>query len=250
MELSNLSIIIGISLFALIFMIYTNVSKDLTTKSYIATTYMYIFSAFLFIILLNERKILPELRHSLKMIALCFLTIILIIVLNITSQNNQILKHIIWGAFIVCIGIISKPVVDLAIESNILNKVLISVSSMFLVMTYFAYTKPLDFFDSWYPYLYTGIIGLIVSQLSNIIFSNLDKPSGFFTRDWYISIFAVLLFNGFLLYDTQKIIKDGKILDYLCQGKNNLKCANYPDKSMNVILDLLNLFTHTTNIMK
>lgn len=249
MELSNLSIIIGIALFAMIFMIYTNVSKNLTTQSYIATTYMYIFSAFLFIILLNERKLLPELSHSLKLIALCFLTIILIIVLNSISQNNQALKHIIWSAFIVCIGIMSKPIVDIAIERNILNKVLISVGSMFIVMSYFAYTKPLDFFDSWYPCLYTGLIGLIVSQLTNILFSDLDN-TGFLSRDWYFSVFAVFLFNGFLLYDTQKIIKDGKILDYVCQGKDNLKCANYPDKSMSVILDLLNLFTHTTNIMK
>lgn len=250
MKLSNTSIIIGVSLLALIYMIYSNISKNLTTKSYILTTYMYVFSAFLFIILLNERNLLPELTHSLKIIALCFLSIILIIVLNSISQKNQVLKHVVWIGFVACIAMMSKPVVDLAIKQNILNKVLISVGSMFLVMSYLAYTKPLDYFNSWYPYLYTSLIGLIVAQLSNIIFSDLNKPSGFLSRDWYISVFAVLVFNGFLLYDTQKIIKDGVKLDYICQGKDNLTCASYPDKSMNIILDLLNLFTSTTNIMK
>lgn len=250
MELSNISIIISVSLFALIYMIYNNVSQELTQKSYIITTYMYIFSAFLFIILLNEQKILPELRHQIKFIALCFLSFILIISLSLTSQENQFMKHLIWGAFIVCLAIMSKPVVDLARQQNILNKVLISVSSMFLVMTFFAYTKPLDYFNSWYPYLYTGLIGIIVTQLVNIIFSDLDNPSGFFSRDWFISLFVVLLFNGFLLYDTQKIINEGVILEYRCNGYDNLKCASYPDKTMHIILDLLNLFTSTTNIMQ
>jgi FtsH-binding integral membrane protein len=250
MKLSNASIIIGVSLIALIYMIYSNVSKNLTTKSYIMTTYMYVFSAFLFIVLLNECKLLPEISHSLKIIALCFLSIILIISLNLISKDNQLFKHIIWIGFIACVAMLSKPVVDLAVKQNILNKVLISVGSMFLVMSYLAYTKPLDYFNSWYPYLYTSLIGLLASQLSNIIFSNLDEPSGFLSRDWYISAFAVLVFNGFLLYDTQKILKEGLVLDYICQGQDNLSCASYPDKSMNIILDLLNLFTNTTNIMK
>ena len=92
--------------------------------------------------------------------------------------------------------------------------------------------KPLTYFDSWEPYLISGLIGIIVSRLFNFIFIfifiDLNYSKGFNGRDWIISIFTVVLFNGFLLYDTQKIIKEGIILDKNCVGKDNLSCADYP----------------------
>lgn len=250
MNISNLSLLISLSLFTLVFMIYQNISQDLTAKSYIAATYMYIFFAFLLIILINEEKLVPDLRHSVKFMALAFLMIILTVILHFIPKENQLLKHVVWFGLIVIMGIILNPVYEIAKNENILNKVLLTISVMFIVMTYFAYTKPLSYFDSWYPYLYSGLIGLIVSRLSNIIFSDLDNPSGFYSRDFLISIVSVLIFNGFLAYDTQKIVKDGVKLNSVCQGKNNLECADYPTKSLDIILDMLNLFVNTTSVYR
>jgi FtsH-binding integral membrane protein len=250
MEISNLSIIIALSLFTLVFVIYNNVSNQLTTESYIATTYMYIFFAFLFIILVNEENLVPDLRHNIKLVAMCILMLILTVTLHAISQENQVLKHIVWVALIWMMAIILNPIYNLAKEENILNKVMVTIGVMFIVMSYFAYTKPLTYFDSWYPYLYSGLIGIIVSRLLNIIFSDLNNPGGFFSRDWMISIITVLIFNGFLLYDTQKIIKEGKVLNYVCKGKQNLSCADYPTKSLSIILDMINLFVNMTNIYR
>jgi FtsH-binding integral membrane protein len=250
MEISNLSIIITLSLFTLVFMIYRNITSQLATETYIATTYMYIFFAFLFIILVNEQNLVPDLRHNIKFIAICILMFILTVTLHMISPQNQALKHIIWIVLIWTMAIVLNPIYDLAKEENILNKVMFTVGAMFIVMSYFAYTKPITYFDSWYPYLYSGLIGVIVSRLVNVIFSDLDNPSGFFNRDWIISIVTVLLFNGFLLYDTQKIIKEGKVLNFVCKGRDNLSCADYTTKSLSVILDMLNLFVNTTNIYR
>lgn len=246
MDINNLSIIIFITLFALIFMIYYNVSKELTTKSYIGTTYMYIFCAFLFIILINEENLVPNLKYGIKFMAIAILMIMLITSLSFIDPKKQIIKHIIWLALIWLIAVVLNPVYKYTKNENILNKVLFTVCSMFLVMTYFAYTKPITYFDSWEPYLISGLIGIFVSRLVNIIVSDLDKPKGFFERDFIISIVSVVIFNGFLLYDTQKLLKEGLIFDQICKGKDNLVCADYPIKSMNIILDIVNLFTNTS----
>jgi len=250
-NISNRSTLIAITLLLLLIVIYGNVSEQLTLKSYIVTNYMYIFYAFLLIIFLNEEKIVPEIRYGIKLMGLFILTLILITLLHTTSKQNQPIKHLIWFIFIVCMATMLKPIFDIAKDENILNMVLIRVGVMFLVMTYFAYSRPISFYDSWYPLLYGGLISLIVSRLMNFVFSDIDSPStGFFSREFVISTIAVFLFNGFLLYDTQKIIKEGIILNFVCKGKDHLSCADYPVKSMSIILDIINLFSSTTSISR
>ncbi len=247
-NISNFSVVVTVSLFALIYIIYHNVSTQLTTKNYILTTYMYIFFAFLLIIFINEEQLVPELKHGIKYIALFILMLILITALGMTDSKNQIMKHVLWVGFIVTIATFLNPVYNYAKRENILNRTLFTIASMFLVMTWFAYMKPLNYFNSWEPYLISGLVGIIVSRLVNIILSDLDYPSGFLVRDWIISIVTVILFNGFLLYDTQKILQEGTVLNKICIGRDNLECADYPVKSMNVIMDMVNLFVNTTNI--
>ena len=246
MELSSLSIIIIITLFALSYMIYRNVSEPLTAPSYIRTTYMYIFFALLLIVLINEETLFP-IKNNIKLLALYFLPIVLIFVLQFIPQENQFLKHLAWIAFISSLAILLQPAYNIAKAQNILNNVLITVSAMFIVMTYFAYSKPLEYFYTWFPYLYSGLLGIIVAQLVNFIFSDIGS-SGFGIRHLLISIISIFIFNGLLLYDTQKILKDGSVLETLCSGRDHLTCANYPDKSLSIELDLINLFVGTTNI--
>lgn len=247
-ENNNMVIILCISLFSLIYMIHTNVSKELTIKSYIITNYMYIFFAFLFIILLNEKKLIPEMRNSIKIFALCILMFILIMLINTTSSENQLMKHFYWLLLICLFAVLLQPIYEKIKNENILNKVLISTSVMFIVMTYIAYNKPISYYDSWFPYLYNGLLGIIIVSLTNIIFSDLDNPSNFLNRGWIISVITILLFNGFLLYDTQKIIKEGILLNFVCKNKNHLSCADYPEKSLAMILDMINLFANVSNI--
>ena len=69
---------------------------------------------------------------------------------------------------------------------------MVTIGTMFAIMTYLAYIEPLTFFDSWYPYLYMGLIGIIVSQLANIIFSDLEHP--FFDFSVEIGLLVLLLY--------------------------------------------------------
>ena len=57
-----------------------------------------------------------------------------------------------------------------------------------------------------------------------------------------------LLFSGFLLYDTKKIEQNGIILSKLCNNNSNLcdKFLNYPGESLNIFLDIINLFNNIT----
>ncbi len=113
-------------------------------------------------------------------------------------------------------------------------------------MSYLAYSNRLDWLQGYSAYFSMGLLGLIIFQSLDLIFSDSNKGQN--NRFWYYSIFAIVLFSGFLIYDTQKIIKEAYILQYVCRNRQHLECANYPEKSISMFLDLLNLFNNLTNV--
>lgn len=246
MQIDKLNLIIFLSLFVLLFLTYKNVSHQLTTKSYILTTYMYIMFALLIITLINNSDVF-KLSSNMKMVALCFLSLILLIILRIIPKKHQVLKHLVWLGLICSFGIMINPIYEIAKMQNVLYNVLFSVFVMFITTTFIAYKSPENYFNLLEPYLISGLIGLIIFRLTNIIFSDLSGKS-FTNREWYISFATIIIFNLFIMYDTRKILNDGIKFEKICVNKDNLECADYPEKSLSVILDLLNLFANTTSI--
>jgi hypothetical protein len=71
---------------------------------------------------------------------------------------------------------------------------------VFVGLTLFTFQTKLDF-SSFGPFLFAGVMGLITASLVGIFL-----PFGQ-TTDLVIACIGVLIFSGFVLYDTQNIMK-------------------------------------------
>lgn len=244
--MSKISIILSVSILSFLLMIYNNISGELTAKTFMITSYMYIFMAIFTIILFNELNIYENVQ--INDFYMMILSLILLFAVYLVPKENTIIKNLCWLGFVIVIGALSNPIYNMSKNNGTLQSILMAIGSMILVMTYFAFTKPLGYFDSWYPYLFTSLIGLLFGRIGNMAFSDLKNPSGFLSREYLFSIVSVFVFNAFLMYDTQKLIKEGKILENICKTQDHSVCADYPIRTLDIILDILNLFANTSSI--
>lgn len=237
-------IIYFILFLTLILAIFKNTQSRITKNNYIINTYLYVIvSVFIYIITVkildkNEVDILDI--HQ-KILPIFILSIILLFGILASSPSDQIMIHLLWLGFIILMSVSGYPIYSLSKKTQTLTKVLLTLSILLLGLSFLAYNNKLGYFDKWYKYLFGGLFVLIVFQCLDLIFSNPQEVLG---RTWYYSLFAIVLFSGFYMYDTQKLIKEGIILERICNKNKHLQCANYPVKSLNLYLDIMNLFNN------
>lgn len=245
-------IIYFILFLVLVLAIFNNTQKKLTKNNYIINTYLYVIvSLFVFIITnkileKNEFNIL-NLYH--KLTPIFILTLLLLFTILFTDSSNQLIIHLLWLGFLILMSVTAYPIYLLSKEEQTLTKVLLTLAVLLLGLSYIAYKNKLGYFDSWFSYLFGGLFALIVFQCLDLIFSN-PNSDGLGYRLWYYSLFAVILFSGFFMYDTQKLIKQGIILEKICNKQNQFQCANYPVKSLDIYLDIMNLFNNLVILNK
>ena len=242
----NQLLLILICILVLIFGIYKNVKSQLTVNNYLITNYMYVFTALLIFAMTNmtlEKDPDSVFKVGSRLMPLFILTLVILFGLAFTPQPNQGMKHLLWLGFIILISVTGHPIYMKAKEDQIMTKVLLTLGVIFLSMSYIAYSNQLGFFDGYAPYLMMGLLGLIIFQTLDLVFADYSS-TGIKNRFWYYSLIGLVLFSGFLVYDTQKKIKEGLILQKIC--KNHFKCADYPTKSLDLFLDVLNMFNQLT----
>ena len=244
-------LLVLILILVLIYGIYSNVQSPLTIKSYIITNYMYVFTALLLFILTNtviENQNIDVMNIGNKTLPLFILTILLLIGIFFTPAKQQIPLHLMWVGLIILLSVSSYPIYLLAKQEQILNKVLITLGVIFISMSYLAYTNKLNWLQNYAAYFTFALLGLIVFESLDLLFYNNNKEQN--TRFWFYSIIAIIIFSGLIIYDTQKIIKEAKILKIACRSRSHLECANYPKKTISMFLNLLNLFNNLTNVYR
>jgi FtsH-binding integral membrane protein len=252
MNMDGTSLVIIIGILVLVYMIYMNVTKQLTLKSYVTTNYMYIFGALLIMVFANylmDKNGYDIMNLYNRILPLVILIFVCLFGILLTPTDSQLVKHLFWLGFIILNSILIYPVYQVAKEDNIIWKIMITMGLMFVGMSYIAYSQPLGEFDKWSPYLFLGLCGLLIFRSLDLLFADYSSK-GFENRIWWYSIISIILFSGYLIYDTQKIMKDGVVLSKECIGKDHLECADYPSKSLGIILDLINLFTNFTNAFR
>ena len=240
-----------ILILVLVYGIYNNVQSQLTMSTYIITNYMYIFVGLLLFLFTNnilEKNDVSVMRIGSRLLPLFLLTLLLLFGILMTPPTQQLPLHLMWLGFIVLISVSGYPIYLLAKQERILTKVLVTLGILFISMSYLAYTGKFEWLQGYSSYFTFGLLGLIVFESLDLILSDYNKGQD--TRFWYYSIFAILLFGGLLIYDTQKVIQQGAELESICKNKDHLICANYPEKSMSIFLDLLNLFNNFTNVYR
>jgi growth hormone-inducible transmembrane protein len=116
--------------------------------------------------------------------------------LNYHTQGP--LKHAAWGAFCGLEGLALAPLINMAGMPIVFNAMAATGTMMGLLAAY-AYNSPTSDFLSWQGGLTMGLCGLIGVSVVNMFW-----PSPLMTT---LSLYGgLLLFGGFVLYDTQKLI--------------------------------------------
>lgn len=235
-----------IAIIAIIATISYNLQHPITQKAFITNIYLYVILAILLTAL--TFIFMERLKISLDPTSIMYyswgafiVAIIIIFAFAFTPRDNIITTHIYFAIFAISLGVMLYPEYMQTKENNTLLQTLGTVIVIALVLTYITNQFPPDYFNGWGPVLFISLLGLIVFELLDILFGG---TVGFSERSKIYAAIGVVLFSGFLMYDTSRIIKrSSSVLDCINSGEATpIVCADFPRESINVYLDVLNLF--------
>jgi len=159
----------------------------------------------------------------------------LFMIIALVYSKNIITKHILWLLIIIILGIVgrySKKLNQLNEETiqDILKKMMV----ILIICVSFAVLFPQYIKPSMGFALFIGLLFVILFRTIDTIF--LKKK-----YDNYISYIAIFIFSGFVVYDTDRVLKNAK--SCAKTGK-----ADYLDNMIDMFFNILNLFTNLANI--
>lgn len=220
-----------------------NTQRPLTVNNYVTNTYLYILLAILLcalvIIIMDKYHIFNNI-NAMTGLAIFIIVMVVMSAMLMLNKSFTVLRHVLWVIFIVGIAVLLFPIYDVAKQTSILWKCLITVIVLVLGLTYLASRLPRNYFQSWGSYLSIGLLALIIFEILDLIFSD---SSTVYAHQKIYGIIGVVLFSGFILYNTNQVYEHAEDVVFYCEGINNqLKCTDYPGESLNIFLDVINLF--------
>lgn len=215
---------------------YINAFKQnkFTCNKYILNTYLYILLAFIFItimVLSLEYRNVDIKMTFWQLIAVFLITLGVLIILMMTPVKYLVAKHLLWLLFILLIGFIMYPLIHQTKNKNIVLSALLTTITLVVTLSFVAFWKPEWISLSWGPVLFTLLLaGIILELISIFIFgTHRDKNTYIYKGFMY---FFIVLFSFYVLYDTKMLQVRAK----LC------KVADYLNESLNLFLDIVNIF--------
>lgn len=215
--------------------------KPLNEKIYVINSFLYLFTCnfivYLLFLLFDKYNLFNRLS-GFQLILLLIVGLIIIYAMIKTSKKNQFMKNIMLLVLLVILSVITYPLYNIVRNNTLLPQVLISYIVITISIMLIAYTQSLHVFDSWGPFLFVSLIGLIVIELVDLLFYNPSKKHA-----KIYSYLTILLFVGFLLYDTNLMRQQAIISTKDCKNKSQFVCTDYPTNILNLLLDDLNIFS-------
>ncbi len=240
-ELIKVYGLIGI-LAILIVNVYNTAFKGgrFTCNKYILNTYLYILLALVIISLENimldnqnisVEKIFGPFRGWVGVILLFVVSIGLLLTLMSVNPKNVLLKHILWLAFVLFLGLLAYPSYISTLENNTFVATLFSTIGILILFTVIAFVRPNWIQLSWGGVLSFLLLAGILTELCFYFFGKKEHRQG---RSKGMAYFFIALFTIFILYDTKKI----QVAAKMCKESN----VDYINQSLGIVLDGLNLF--------
>jgi FtsH-binding integral membrane protein len=241
-KLSDFECITGLLILGLIFFIIKQYETELTEKSYVTNTYMYILLALVItalVINVVDRRNLIDVYDSKFFWTLFAVSLISLLGIQFTPENNQVLKHIAWVVFVITMGISLYPIHKLNQVTNQTTNVLLTLICVVVGLTCIANYYPLGYFKSWEMPLFACLCGLVIFQLFDAFFSTEISP----VRSKIYAWITIVLFTGFIVFDTQKVMLNAADMVAKCANQEQLGCVDYPSESLGLFLDILNMYS-------
>ena len=209
---------------------------------FIGMTYLHLALASVFTAIATRYDFLGKVGIDMKkwynLLILLVLSIILVFVLTYLKPGP--LKYIVFFVFIFCIGTSLRDIADKLDQKDLLLDVLATVSSVFVAMTALGFYDKQNFLG-FGPYLFAGLIGLILARLGLGVANFVGAPTATVSGvNQILSVLATLLFSIYLAYDTQMLKKMAS------ECKSN---PDYINGAIGLYLDIINLFVNIGDLM-
>ena len=193
---------------------------------FIANTFAHLFGGIIVTGLSTENPVFSDLDKKPISQFVLFLCAIFLLFVLLTVENGP-MKYVLFIIFYILLGQTLVAFVKRLRQENVLSDTLGIVGAIFIAML------GLGIYDKnnmlgWGTYLFAGLIGLIVASIIGVLFGKNKN------NNVWLSRFAVLLFTLYIGYDVQVLKVHAK------QCRSN---PDYISESINLYLDLLNLFT-------
>ena len=222
---SNKLSILCLSLFIITYLSAFKNGKT-TCDRYLINNFLYLLT--MLCIYINSITKLDEENIEIKPgISFMLIILILSLIFVYNSIKNVLIKHIIWLIIILSFSYISKVFYD-KYDKNQIKEVLFKLMIILLICIVIALCFPQLIKKNF-------LIGLVFSAIILIIMRIIDY---FFLNKEYdnkISTLIIVVFSGFMIYDTGRIMK----LKKLC---SNTIPADYLMNTSNLFLDIISIF--------
>lgn len=189
--------------------------------------WLYIFLAYLFGTIVMCQRFIKDIDYRPYFWLIAIGGIAILIAIHFTPQGSPA-KYALFLAWFVCMCFIFHPIVRLAEEINILVPVIITVVSLFIVLSLVSYLKPNLISGSMFNVLFFALFGLLITRIVFIF----TKPSRKMIQ--YSAYIGIAIFSGFIMFDT-------KLARQRAQ-----QCAvpfDYVENLIGLFLDVINLFS-------
>ncbi len=238
-----------IFILALLIFNFSFKNGKVTCNNFIVNSYLYIGLGVVLLGLFTYALEYYNINFNFMTTILAFiLTLVFIFIFAwVRTQKNYLLNHLIWLALIIGFSIMIYPMISLPNYKPYINRTIMIVACIFFVMTLMVYLFP-KFFESTYGMLgmglFVALISVIIVEIVYMIYKVSTKQLEYTEFNKYISYFVIVLFSVFISYDTQTL----RIRSKTCKESNMFNYPNYPYESLDIILDLINLFVRILSL--
>jgi FtsH-binding integral membrane protein len=236
-QLINILSVLGVAVIIMFTLMKTAFKKNyqFTFSKYILNTYLYVVLSFIIIalaLLTAEHNNVDFRLGIFEFIGGFLITIGLLIFLLQVDPKKIVLKHILWLLFILMIGAMFYPLYKNIYNNKTIIMAMITTITLVIVLSAFAYIRPDLISLSLGPVLLLLLITAIIMEILSLIFLRkyrMDPTSKLYKG---ITYFIIILFMVYILYDTKML----QIRAKECVS------ADYINESLNLFLDILNIF--------
>ena len=217
--------------------------KKFTCNRYILNTYLYIILTFNIIALLMFSMEYYKINYNpslLMFLGTFLITIGCIFLMHNISADQIILKHLVWLAFVLLLGLIFFPMyISYKNKKHLIVSAIATTLLLFMGLSIVAYLKPEWISLSWGAILLLLLIGGIIMEVFTLVFyrKNLEKVRPLLKAMTY---FFIVVFMVFILYDTKRL---------QINAKECVK-ADYIKESLGLFLDIFNIFVRVLSLGK
>jgi FtsH-binding integral membrane protein len=157
-----------------------------------------------------------------------------IFMMHSMSTQSIYLEHIFWLVFVICMGVMMVPIIELSMPQ--IHQNILIVMGIMVILSLIAFYDTNNTFSPLLKYLIVILFVLVIVELCHIFF----YPESYHTWGQFYDLVVIFVFCFIVLADTQNLWQKAMQCGHSA-------CIDYPSESTKIFLDILNLFARVSS---